>query len=202
MKEIHFLENTFGGRWFGIRFSNDGNGEGQFPKHPISFCRAVSDSRMGPVVLTKEYTDCLGGNRSLGWLENDKMLAEEMAGKAGIDADITKRIVADTPKLRQGFDRVIIGAQFSPDIFISYAHPEVAMKVIRMWQRMTGTTPSLSPSAFLSVCGTVAANVYSTDTISISFGCPESRKTSRIGKDRLVIGISQKQVKKIMAEDG
>jgi len=202
MNEVHFLENQFGGRWFGIRFADFGNGEGRYPKQPISFCRAVSESRMGPVVLTKELTDCLGGNRSLGWMEDDDKLADEMSEKSGIDAETTKRIVESTPKLKPVFNRVIIGTKFSPDIFISYAHPEAAMKVVRMWQGLTGAPPLLSPSAFLSVCGTVAAHVYTTGNISISFGCPESRKTSRIGKDRLVIGISQKQVSRMMENNG
>lgn len=202
MNEVHFLESKFGGRWFGIKFSNTKNGEGRYPRQPISFCKAVSESRMGAVVLTKELTDCLGGSRSLGWLKDDAKLANEMAEKEDIDIEITRNIVAHTPKLKQAFKRVIVGTIISPDICISYANPETAMKVVRLWQKMTGIVPSLSPSAFLSVCGTVAASVYTTDTISISFGCPESRKSSHIGRDRLVIGISRKKVGKMMSMYG
>jgi uncharacterized protein (DUF169 family) len=52
--------------------------------------------------------------------------------------------------------------------------------------------------AFLAVCGAVAAHVYINGGISLSFGCPDSRKSTEIGRDRMFIGISKNEVKRLM----
>jgi len=53
----------------------------------------------------------------------------------------------------------------------------------------SGIRPSIPSYSFLSVCGNVLANCYLNQVVSISFGCPESRKHGAIGKNEIVIGL-------------
>lgn len=58
--------------------------------------------------------------------------------------------------------------------------------------------PSIPPYSLLSVCGNVFANCYKNQTVSISFGCPESRKYGGIEQDEVVIGFPFKTAKFII----
>lgn len=59
--------------------------------------------------------------------------------------------------------------------------------------------PSIPPYSLLSVCGNVFANSYINQAISISFGCPESRKFGGIGENEVVLGLPFAMAKQIIA---
>jgi len=40
----------------------------------------------------------------------------------------------------------------------------------------------------LSICGNVFANCYANQNVSVSFGCPESRKHGGVDKEEVIIG--------------
>jgi uncharacterized protein (DUF169 family) len=201
MKDIDFLERQFGGRWCGIRFGTIPGEKASLIDSPMSFCQAIAESHAGPVALTPELLDCPGGGRSIGWNNKENGLAKSMAEKSNIDISIAEQIIKNTPALDGSFDQIIIGTMLSPDLFISHAQPESAMHMIRARQKLTGEMIPVEISGFMSVCGAVAAKAYLTNTMCISFGCPESRKYSALGRDRLVFGISAALVKEIMKEE-
>ena len=78
------------------------------------------------------------------------------------------------------------------DVYISYATPESTMKMVRSWQTITGRNLDTEISGIMSVCGNVAVKSYIDQKISISFGCPDSRKYGGIAKEQLVIGLPHK----------
>ena len=195
MNEVRLLEEKFGGWWCGVKFGDDADGRSRRADRPMRFCEAIAASRKGPVVLTPELLNCPGGSRSLGWNHEDESIAQAMAEKAGMDIGIARRVIRNTPTLNGGIGQVTIGTYESPDVVISYAQPEAAMKLLRAWQRRHGSPLLTQASGFMSVCGAVAVKAYLTGKICISFGCPDAREHGDIGRDRLVVGLPMQEVR-------
>lgn len=193
MDEIRFLERQFGGWWCGVKFGPEAGGTYRSVEGPMPFCQAVMESRKDPLVLTRESMGCPGGSRSLGWADDDEALAQAMAGKTDMDLETARAIIRRTPRLNAGIGQVVVGTRETPDVIISYAQPEAAMKLVREWQRLYGNLLPLETSGFMSVCGMVAVRAYRTGKLCLSFGCPDSRRHSGIGRDRLVVGLTRQQ---------
>ena len=194
MDLIYFLERQFGGRWCGVKFGGVNQRNSRRAARPMSFCQAVAQSGKWPIVLTKELMNCPGGSRSFGWGDQDEVFSKSMAEKSGMAADISRSIVTETPKLPGGVEQIIIGTRESPDVLISYAQPETAMKLLREWQRLHGNQIVIEISGFMSVCGSVAVKSYLNETVCLSFGCPDARRHASIGRDRLVVGLPARSV--------
>ncbi len=188
--EIKAFEHIVGGRWIGIEFHQDDIPYGNMAEQPMRFCKAVKASSTGPITLTKKLLSCLGGMRSFGWATGkDDQLAKNMARENGMDQNIARMLIEKTPHLDGKFAAITVGVYQNPDILISYIQPEAAMRFVRQWQAKHGAALDANISSVMSVCGNVAAKVFLSDAICLSFGCPESRKYAGIGNDRLVIGI-------------
>ena len=189
MEELKLLEERIGGRWTGITFNGDGPVKEDVAKRKMRLCEAIKESYTRPIVLTKDLISCPGALRSLGWTTDlDDKIARKIAEATGTDPDVARRLVSDTPRLERGVS-VTIGSNNSPDIAISYAQPEAAMRLVRLWQQVKGTDLDMAASSVMAVCGSVVAKVHRTNQICLSFGCPDSRKHGAIGRDRLVIGL-------------
>lgn len=197
MEDFEFLEKHFGGWWCGVKFGRNEGHSAPLASHRMRFCEAVTASRIRPIILTPKLMTCPGGARSLGWNNGRETIAKTMAEKAGMDVDIARKVIENSPRMKAVADVVTVGTYKTPDIVISYAQPEVAMKVIREWQALSGGLLPMHVSGFMSVCGAVAARSFCTGRICISFGCPDSREYGKIGRDRLVIGIPMRQVARL-----
>jgi uncharacterized protein (DUF169 family) len=189
MEELKLLEERIGGRWTGITFNGDNPVNEHLAKRKMRLCEAIKESYRRPVVLTPDLISCPGALRSLGWetgLDGD--IAHKIAEATGTTEDIARKLVANTPRLEHGTS-VTIGSNNSPDIALSYAQPEAAMRLLRLWQQVKGTDLDIAASSVMAVCGSVVAKVQRSNRICLSFGCPDSRKFGAIGRDRLVIGL-------------
>ena len=192
MDEIQFLENRFGGRWCGIVFDRNCTGEGPKTHEQMPFCKALAKSQSWPIELTREIVNCPGGSYSMGWGDGGKQFSKSFATKAGLEIDIAELIVRQTPRLNGDIERVVVGTRNDPDVFISFAQPETVMKIIHQWQSLYGSQIMIETSGYLSLCSSVAVNAFLSDRICLSFGCPDSRKHTKIGRDRLIIGLSRR----------
>jgi uncharacterized protein (DUF169 family) len=199
MDEITILEKTFGGRWCGITFDNDSNdgNPGRKPAYPLSFCEAVAKAKKGTIEITPEMMDCPGGRRSLGWENDEEGLIASIARETQFERETVRSILAKTPKLDSTVTSITVGTDVTADVVLSFAQPEAIMKLIREWQNVYGTLASVETSGFLSVCGMVAVKAFVTGELAISFGCPNSRRDSGIGRDRLIVGIPRKEITKL-----
>jgi uncharacterized protein (DUF169 family) len=196
MDEFRLLQETFGGWWCGVTFGPDARGRPA--SRPMRFCEAVAASRSEPIILTPELMDCPGGSRSLGWNDDDEGMVRTMVEKTGMDAEVARKVIADTPKLEQPLEQVTVGTCDVPDIVLAYAQPETVMRLLREWQRPHGGPLQLETSGFMSVCGSVAVKAHLSGRICVSFGCPDAREFGGIGRDRLVIGLPFSQVTRIL----
>ena len=194
MNEVRFLETKFGGWWCGVKFADGLGDRDRRPERPMRFCEAIAASRTGPIVLSPQSLNCPGGSRAFGWNSEDDTIARDMAEKAGMGVAVARKVVRDTPALKDDVAHVTVGTYESPDVVVSYAQPEAAMRVLRAWQGRDGRSLVTQASGFMSVCGAVAVKAYLTGNICISFGCPDARAHGAIGRDRLVVGLPAKEV--------
>ena len=202
MSEVSLLETHIGGCWTGIKFHKNSQLDDNCSERPMKFCEAIAESRTGPIVITPDLLDCPGGSRSLGWNEDDETTAEIMARKANMDIRVAQQIIRSTPRLRDKIAAVTVGTDDSPDVVLSYAQPEAAMKLLRQWQSVCGRDIGTRTSSFMAVCSNVAVKAYLTRHICLSFGCPDSREHGRIGRDRLAVGIPFQILETVLGEEG
>ena len=98
----------------------------------MRFCEALNKATTCSLILTKEFVDCPGALRSLGWTKyDDETMAQTMPEETGIPHDIALKTTKNTLCLYGGTVAVGIGSNDSPDIVLSYAQPVVAMRLIR-----------------------------------------------------------------------
>jgi len=189
MEELKLLEERIGGRWTGITFNRDDPVNEELAKRKMRLCEAIKESYTRPIVLTQDLISCSGALRSLGWRTDlDENLAHNIAEASGTALEVARKLVANTPYLERGTS-VTIGNNSAPDIAISYAQPEAAMRLLRLWQQVKGADLDMAASSVMAVCGSVVAKAHKTNRICLSFGCPDSRKYGAISRDRLVIGL-------------
>ena len=157
---------------------------------PIRFCEAVYQAHKQNVSLTCDSLCCDGARRCFGWLKNNDMeLAQRLSQKTDIGQDSAYELIRSVPVLDKSIIRISLGVDIQGDVFISYASPESAMKLVRNWQKMTRRNLRMDISGIMSVCGNVAVRSYLEQSISISFGCPDSREYGGIKKEQLIIGL-------------
>lgn len=157
---------------------------------PIRFCEAVYKAHKKNVSLSFESVCCDGARRCFGWLKNnDTKLAKRLSQKTGMNQDVAYELIKSVPVLNENIVGISLGANIQGDVYISYASPESAMKLIRKWQKMTSQNLRADISGIMSVCGNVAVRSCLGQNISISFGCPDSREYGGIEKEQLVIGL-------------
>jgi uncharacterized protein (DUF169 family) len=152
------------------------------------FCEAVSRSGEGEWILTPDTVCCQGAQRCLGWLKGaDQELAGRLAGKMGTSVVMARKAIADVPVLGGEFEAVWVGSDTEPDVYVSYVVPETAMQIVRFWQRAYGKNLPITVSGVMAVCGSAVVNSYVNHTISLSFGCPDSRQYGGIRPEQLVV---------------
>jgi len=190
IRYVKKLSQISGSDWVAVKFekeiiAND--------IEPVRFCEAVYKSQNKPISLSFSNICCDGAKRCFGWLkDNDVKLAQRLSEKTSIGQDVACELIKSVPVLNEKFSGISLGRDIDGDVYISYASPESAMKLIRSWQTITGHNLDTEISGIMSVCGNVAVKSYIDQKISISFGCPDSRKYGGIAKEQLVIGLPHK----------
>lgn len=181
------LSKISGSDWVAIKF------EKQIPAsdiEPLRFCEAVYKAKNKHISLSLSHICCDGARRCFGWLKNnDVKLAQGLSEKTGMEQDAAYELIRSVPVLNEKISGISLGKDIEGDVYISYASPESAMKLIRCWQKMTSRNLNTEISGIMSVCGNVAVKSFLKQKISISFGCPDSREYGGIEKEELVIGI-------------
>jgi uncharacterized protein (DUF169 family) len=173
--------------WIAVKFQGQLFTPGE---RPIRFCEAVYKAQKKNISLTCDNLCCEGARRCFGWLKNnDIKLAQRLSQKTDIGQDAAYELIRSVPVLNESIVRISLGMNIQGDVFISYASPESAMKLVRNWQKIIRHNLRMDISGIMSVCGNVAVRSYLEQSISISFGCPDSREYGAIKKEQLIIGL-------------
>jgi uncharacterized protein (DUF169 family) len=65
-------------------------------------------------------------------------------------------LIRKVPVITEDFSGISLNKDIVGDVYISYASPESAMKLVRSWQKMTGQNLDMEISGIMSICGNVA----------------------------------------------
>ena len=197
MVDVEKFEKLIGGRWIGVVFENElkrgkvlDEEDIVIPRKPIRFCEAVKESYTGPIALDDQSVSCEGALYAFGWMSDREALVEKISKESNLSKETARKLLASIPRLNGGASRIIVGTYREPDLILSFAQPEAVMRLVYLWEKMHGNGLKLeNVGSVMSVCANVAVKTYCTNQISISFGCPVSRKSGDITRDRLVVGV-------------
>ncbi len=160
------------------------------PADTIRFCEAVARVAEGERILTRKTVCCAGAQRCFGWLEDaERELARDLAEKLDVSTANAGKALADVPILPERFDAVWVGTDTAPDVYVAYVRPETAMRIVRSWQRLYSESLPIKVSGIMSVCGSAVVNSYVNHSISLTFGCPDSRRYGGIRPEQLVVAL-------------
>ena len=190
MNILGLAEETTGGRWTGATLHYGRAPDGTLACQDMRLCEAVARSLSETIVLPAERIQCPGARRSLAIENSDEELARKMASESGIALATTSRVVKDTPRLTTPPAALTLGQHESPDVVIGYIWPDMAMNLIRRWQQVYGTDPTVKLASFMAICGDVLVGAYELQQLRLCFGCRDSRKYGEVEDETLVVGMS------------
>lgn len=191
---IATLKRKFGQKCLGLKV----NYKEEFfytPDKPIRFCEAVNDAFKTPLLFDPKNLICHGAKRSMGLLMDDKDLMKHISVESDIAMQTVKKALADIPRMNTPIHNILMGIDekiertIQPDLFIMYINPKQAMELMREYTQKTNQFPDIKPFTFLSICGNVFISTFKSANMSISFGCPESRKYAGLKDNQLIVGL-------------
>ena len=187
---MRVLEETIGGRWTGAKFHYRDDAPTDALTPPATrICEAVAESFREPIVQRADVVACCGARRSLALDNYDEELVGRIVTESGIDRSFAARVVNRTPHLATAPVAISYGMLDSPDVVIGYIRPESAMKLVRLWQHVHGTSPLVRLSSFMAICGDVVVGAYVSNRLRVSFGCRDSREFGGVDDDHIIVGI-------------
>lgn len=185
------LEQVTGTRWIGVKFLKylSAGRDGVRPA-TMRFCEAIHQGGCGRIDLSPETICCEGAKRAFGWMKNkDEGLALKLSEKTGMNGDRARELVRHVPVLGYRYAGIRVGDCANPDVLVTYVRPEAAMRLVRFWETATGYSLHVHISSIMAVCGNAVVKAYMSQSISISFGCPDSRQYGGIQPEEMVIAI-------------
>lgn len=196
------IKRLFGPKCTAININGESESFINIPSRQMTLCEAVDQSFKVPLRLNGDNLVCPGARRSLGFDANEEQLIREISGHSHISESYINTALQTIPALT-GIRHINLGLTESmennlqPDLYIMYVKPFIITDLMHNLAK-SGIRPSIPSYSFLSVCGNVLANCYLNHIISISFGCPESRKHGAIGKNEIVVGLPSKVAEELL----
>lgn len=195
---ISDLKKLYGPKCLGLKVNYT---ESNFysPSKPIRFCEAVNDAFKTPLLFDPKNLICHGAKRSMGLLMDDKDLIKHISAESDIAMQTVKKALVDIPRMNTPIHNILMGIDekmertIRPDLYIMYLSPRQVMNLMRSNTLKTNEVPVVKPFTFLSICGNVFISTFKSANMSISFGCPESRKYAGLKDNQLVVGLPYSQ---------
>lgn len=173
------------------------------PSKQMRLCEALNYSFNVPLQIKKDNIGCPGARRSMGIDNDNQKLAAIISENTNIPISFILNAFEHVPALNSDFSQINMGItsdiedDLPPDLFVAYVAPSEITRFMHVFASHK-LQPEIPPYSLLSVCGNVIANTFVNKVISISFGCPESRKHGGVGKNEVVIGIPVNMLHLIM----
>jgi uncharacterized protein (DUF169 family) len=185
------LEQVTDTPWIGIQFLEHlPAGRDCTHSGTMRFCEAVRQASSSAVCLSPEMICCEGAKRAFGWTKDkDDALALKLSERIGMKLDRAQELVGQVPVLGHPYVGIRVGDCTSPDVLVTYARPEAAMRLVRYWETAVGHSLRVDVSSIMAVCGNAVVKAYMSQSISISFGCPDSRQYGGIQPEEMVIAM-------------
>jgi uncharacterized protein (DUF169 family) len=190
---IEELKSIFGSKCSAINVNGEVTEFVNIPSKQLKFCEAVNYSFDIPVKIINENLGCAGARRSLGFDTNNIQLAKNISKNNKFSLSFIMNALNSIPAL-QDIRHINMGLtkymekDSKTDLYIAYVQPGKITAIIHTLTKLN-IILSVPPYSLLAVCGNVFVNSYVNRSVSISFGCPESRQYGGIAQDEIVLGL-------------
>jgi len=196
MKNIHHaFSNRFRSHFVKVKFYKKLPNQAVHLKkmNNVRFCEATSEVTNFPVLLDKESINCMGAQYAFGWITKATFL-EQCKGKSALPSEATiQALLYQTSHLQKSIDCIGLNTEDNPDLILARLSPRQTMTLVDLYHRKTGKTLDVNLCGMMSICGGIAAKTFLENRITFSFGCRDSRKYAKIGREWLVVGIPPNQ---------
>jgi uncharacterized protein (DUF169 family) len=133
---------------------------------------------------------CEGAKRAFGWtMGKEEGLVLHLSEKTGVNAARARELVEQVPVLADSYAGIRVGNCANSDVLVTYLRPEAAMRLIRLWETATGHSLHADISSIMAICGNAVVKAHVSQSISVSFGCPDSRQYGGILPEELVVAV-------------
>jgi uncharacterized protein (DUF169 family) len=185
------LEQVTDTQWIGVKFLKHlPAGRDCVHSSTMRFCEAICQAGHGRIELSPEMICCEGAKRAFGWMKNkDEALAVKLSEKTGMNGDRARELVRQVPVLGYPYAGICVGDCANPDVLVTYVRPEAAMRLVRLWETAMGHSLRVDVSSIMAVCGNAVVRAYMNQSISFSFGCPDSRQYGSIQPEEMVVAV-------------
>ena len=199
---IKELKKIVGDRCSAININGNISGI-NIPSKQMKLCEALSYSFNVPLQINKDKIGCPGAKRSMGIDNDNQKLGAFISENTTIPLSFIKEAFEHIPTLDSDFSHINLGitedieTALPPDLFVVYVAPSAITRIMHVFAKHK-IQPEIPPYSLFSVCGNVIANTYMNKVVSISFGCPESRKYGGVKDNEVVIGIPVNMVQYLL----
>lgn len=186
-------------KWVGVRFLKSVPTQPEPScSQPMRFCEAVCRARDGAIDLSAETICCEGARRAFGWVKNnDEVFSRRLSERIAVSPERAGELVRQVPSLGYSYAGIRVGDGANADVLVAYVQPETAMRLIRWWEMVRGRSLHTDISSIMAVCGSAVVKAYMNQAVSISFGCPDSRRYGGIRPEQMVVAVSTDLVKRL-----
>jgi len=194
MNDLKIFETHFRTRGIGVSFVNEiSETENDKEIKDVSFCKAVKLAHSEPLRVNKDSLSCPGARFVFG-LKNagPEPVIKELVKNRNISLNTSKKMLGAPVRFAKSFQWILLN-QNNADIYIFLFTPKKVMYFLTLYQ-MKGELFPVELGSIMAMCGEIAVKTLVTGKISLSFGCPDSRKNGGIRDSELIIGIPQNQI--------
>ncbi len=203
---IEQLKSKFGHKCSGIKVNVPDNEFISLPGREMRLCEAIFSSFIHPVLINKYNLGCPGARRNVGYDTDEEALTTKISENTQIPYNYLKKSLKDIPTVKNTFENILFGItgklenKYIPDLYIIYTKPFHIMNIIHSLARKE-IQAHIAPYSLLSICGNVFVRTYNNNSVNISFGCPESRKSGGVSDNEVVCGIPRKLAGLFLSEN-
>lgn len=199
MDLIQNAKNILGDKCIGVSLNSADYQNYQLVTQPMRFCEAVFNSFNSPLAINKLLIDCPGARRCLKITAENNKLINEISMHGNLSKDFIISALKEIPVISKPLHNIVFANNGKPDLLIAYTTPDKVVGVLIKYAQKLQEKPLLAPYFIMSMCGNIFVRSIETGKITISFGCPESRKYAGINEDEIIIGIPGKVATKLFS---
>ena len=201
---IDELKKRFGNKCSSIKINGGAMTSGNIPDFPVTFCQALNYSFNVPIQINSKNIGCPGARRSIGFDKDDEKLVKTISSNNTIPESFVDDAISNISTLNLNVRHINLGMTSEmeeaspPDLYIMYVRPAKITEIMHLYAQYK-IQPSIPTYSLLSICGNVFANSFDNQLISISFGCPESRKNGGVNDNEVIVAVPYKYAKFLTA---
>jgi len=203
MEILKKIQNTIGGRWYGVSIvvSEEEYGEEIIYPQVDRFCEAIHMANTHKVLIDPANFTCPGARYAFGCGSDLKeTMIKNLVDKKGYSNKCSKKLIDETNHFQEKPPAVGLNINDKPDVLIAQLQPGQTMRLIQMYQRRLEKLVKISLSSVIAVCGNVTVKALQTKDMAVSFGCEDSRNFGKLPPDRLYVGLPYSLAKKLLTK--